>query len=186
MGLKGLILNQTIRIDDHYWGSGERKYWDDKTKDIHIDKATNTKVEGKRQKVQIRIPINSERPVKIGNKNNEFRSIPRSLEREIQTALENKETRERFVSELLTVLENFPTSLSSEERAKGILDRLSKHFDLEWTGQTTTTYAKEILKYYAQLYTDNQGLTYFLTIDQSKVEIGQNNGYARYFKRLPR
>jgi hypothetical protein len=186
MGLKGLISNQTIRIDDHYWGSQEQKKWDDNSRDIHIDKSTNTKVNGKRQKVQIRIPINSDRPIKIGNKNNELNTIPRSLEKEIKEALEDKETREAFVAELLRTLENFATYLDSETRAKDILDRLSKHFNLQWTGQTTATYAKEILKYYAQLYTDSDGLTYFLTIDKYKIEVGQNNGYARYFKRLPR
>jgi hypothetical protein len=186
MALKELISNQTIRIDDHHWGNREEKNWDDLSKDIHIDKSTNTKVNGKRQKLQIRIPINSDRPIKIGNKNDNIDSIPKSLEREIKQALENKNSREEFIGDLLNTLKEFPSSLDNEKRAKSILDRLSKHFDLEWTGEKTTTYAKDILKYYAQIYTDQSGLRYFLTIDKEKIEIGQNNGYARYFKKLPR
>lgn len=186
MALKGLIEKQTIRIDDHHWGNQEQKNWDDSSKDIHIDKSTNIKVDGKRQKLQIRIPINTNRPIKIGNKNNQIDSIPRSLEREIKQALEDKDSSEAFIGDLLDTLKSFPTSLDSEKRAKNILDRLSKHFDLEWTGEKTATYAKDILKYYAQMYADQKEISYFLTIDNQKIEIGQNNGYARYFKRLPR
>lgn len=186
MALKKLIDNQTIRIDDHNRGNREQKNWDDKSKDVHIDKSTNTKVNGKRQKVQIRIPINSDRPIKISNKNDQVISIPKSLEKEIIQALENKEKREAFVSDILNTLREFPSSLDNENRAKYILDILSKHFGLEWTGEKTATYAKDILKYYAQMYSDQNGLSYFLTIDNQKIEIGQNNGYARFFKRLPR
>lgn len=186
MALKGLIKNQTIRIDDHHWGNREQKNWDDSSKDIHIDKSTNTKVNGKRQKLQIRIPINSERPIKIGNKNGQIESIPKSIEREIKHALEDKETREAFIGDLLNTLKEFPSSLDNEKRAKDILDRLSKHFGLEWTGDKITKYAKDLLKYYGQTYTDEKGFSYFLTIDKQKIEIGQNNGYARYFKRLSR
>ena len=186
MALKGLILNQTIRIDDHHWGNQEQKDWDNSNKDIHIDKSTNTKVDGKRQKLQIRIPINTDRAIKIGNKNNQSEDIPRRLKKEIKQALKDKNTREVFISDLLKTLQGFPSSLDNEKRVKEILDRLSKHFDLEWTGVKTATYSKKILKYYAQMYTDQNGLSYFLTMDKQKIEIGQNNGYARYFKRLPR
>lgn len=108
MALKNLIDNQTIRIDDHKRGNREQKNWDDKSKDVHVDKSTNIKVNGKRQKVQIRIPINSDRPIKISNKNDQVISIPKSLEREIIQALENKEKREAFVSDILNTIREFP------------------------------------------------------------------------------
>jgi hypothetical protein len=185
MSLRKLIRNQTIRIDDHFWGNREQKNWDDPKKDVHIDKTTNVKVNGKRQKLQIRIPINSERPIKIGNKLDKMDSIPRGLEREIQDALENKVTRDAFIADLIKILEEFPSSLENEERAKNILDRLSKHFHLDWTGEKTATYARDALQYYAQTYSDSNGLLYFITIDKMKIEVGQNNGYAKYFKKYP-
>lgn len=147
MALKGLISNQTIRIDDHNWGCQEQKNWDDTSKDIHIDKSTNTKINGKRHKLQIRIPINTDRPIIIGNKTDQINIIPKKLEREIKKALEDKNSREVFISDLLEILKAFPSSLDSEERAKGILNRLSKHFGLEWTGEKITSYSKDILKY---------------------------------------
>lgn len=186
MALKAIISNQTIRIDDHQWGNKEQKNWDDKSKDIHIDKFTNTKVEGKRQQLQIRIPINSDRPIKITNKNEQLEAVPKNLDKEIRKALGNKDVREAFISDILKTLKDFPSLLDNERRASDILNRLSKHFGIEWTGETIATYTKDILQYYAQLYTDQNGLKYFLTVDRKKIEIGQNNGYARYFKRLPR
>lgn len=181
MALKGLIKNQTIRIDDHQWGSREQKNWDDRSKDIHIDKSTNTRINGKRQKLQIRIPINSERPIKIENKREKIDLIPKCLEREIKNALNNKETRESFITDLLHILNNFHSSLDNEKKAKDILDRLSSHFELKWTGDKTTSYAKDVLKYYSQKYTDEEEYSYYITIDNQKIEIGQNNGFKRFF-----
>ena len=43
MSIHTLIKNQTIMIDDHHWGVGEVKSWDDNSKDIHIDKKTQYK-----------------------------------------------------------------------------------------------------------------------------------------------
>jgi hypothetical protein len=67
MSLRKLIEGQKIIIDDHKRGSGEIKDWDNPANDIHIDKTTNFKVDGTRQALRIRVPINSERPIKIQN-----------------------------------------------------------------------------------------------------------------------
>ena len=67
MGLKSLIENQTIIIDDHKRGNREIKNWDDIQNDVHIDKKTNFRINGKKQNFRIRIPINSDRPIKIEN-----------------------------------------------------------------------------------------------------------------------
>ena len=60
MALKELINEQTVIIDDHKRGSREAKNWDDQSRDIHIDKTTNFPLDGKIQKLKIRIPINSD------------------------------------------------------------------------------------------------------------------------------
>ena len=92
MALKELIENQTIKIDDHKRGNREIKNWDNARSDIHIDKTTNFPLNGKRQKVRIKIPINSDRPISIENeRHQEVNEIPNRLKREIQQALENKQ-----------------------------------------------------------------------------------------------
>lgn len=186
MSLKNLIESQTIMIDDHLRGTNEKKNWDDQTKDIHIDKKTNRKIDGKRQSIHIRVPINSTRPIKIENNKGKLKEIPRQISREIKEAFEDKKTREAFINDVIETIENFPTILESEKRVQQVLENLSKHFDLDWSGEIISTYTNDALKYYAQLYFDKTGRQYFITVDKAKIEIGQNNGYARYFKRLPR
>lgn len=187
MSLKGLIDNQTIIIDDHKRGSREVKDWDDEKNDVHIDKTTNFPLNGKRQKVRIRIPINSQRPIKIENaKKGSIDEIPSQLQREIKKAFENNKKRNEFIAEVVNVLKDFKTSLSSEQRAKQILENLASHFDLNWNGEKITAYIEDILTSYTEVFEDKEGKTFFAKIDQDKIEIGQNSGYAKQFKKINR
>jgi len=178
MSIKGLIKNQTILIDDHKRGIGEVKEWDKSDIDVHIDKSTNFKVNGVRHKVRIRIPINSDLGISIDKINSKEIEIPSQLQKEINDAFNNKKIRERFVAELIDVLKNFKTILTNEERVRSILERLSKHFDLEWTERKIATYANDILQKYTEIYIDDQGEEYFITVEKDKIKIGQNNGYS--------
>jgi hypothetical protein len=187
MALKGLISNQTIIIDDHKRGSGEVKNWDDQTADVHIDKTTNFPFMGERQDVRIRVPINSERPIKIENaKKRKLDNIPRQLRREIQSAFEDKEKRESFINDIIEHIKNFHTILENEERVQQVLSNISKHFDLKWTNEKIVTYSKDALSLYIQRYTDNDGRQYFITVDDKKIKIGENNGYAKRQKHIKR
>lgn len=58
------------------------------------------------------------------------------------------------------------------EEQVNILDRLSNHFGLKWTGEKTASYAKDVLQYYAQIYTDQKEVIYYLTIDKQKLKLG--------------
>jgi hypothetical protein len=183
MSLKSLIENQIIMIDDHYRGANEWKNWDDQTKDIHIDKITYIKIEGKIQKIQIKVPINSSRPIKIINKRGKLNEIPHQISKEIKLAFEDKKRREAFLIDIIKVLKNFPTILENEKRVRKVLENLSKHFDLEWSGQIISIYTNEVLEYYAQLYFDKLGKEYFISVDKKRIEIGQKKGYSRFFKK---
>lgn len=187
MALKKLIENQTIIIDDHKRGSREVKKWDNLGMDVHIDKTTNHPLNGKIQEVRIRIPINSDRPISIENgKGKEIDNIPRKLLKEIQGALEDKQTRENFISEVMDVLDNFKTALSSEDRAKTILTRISKHFDLNWPTEIITNYVKDVLSVYTLVYEKENGDEYFAKLDKDKIELGQYSGYAKMTRKLNR
>ena len=187
MALNGLIKKQTIIIDDHKRGSQEVKNWDDPSSDIHIDKTTNFPLDGKRQKVRIRIPINSDRPIKIENgKRQELNEIPKKLYREIRKALKNKQIRNRFIFEIIDVLDNFETALSNVEKAKSILMRIAKHFGLDWPTETIINYAEDVLLAYTLVYQKNPKEEYFAKIDRHKIEIGQYCGYAKQLRKLNR
>ncbi|MDH7462592.1 hypothetical protein QEG73_14945 [Chitinophagaceae bacterium 26-R-25] len=181
MSLTNLIRDQIIIIDDHKRGNRESKHFDNTQNDVHIDKETNYPIDGKRQKIKIRIPINSERPIKIES-NRKSISIPRKLKKEITEAFENKDIRQRFIGDVLETLANFDSILSSEEKAQSVLSRLSKHFDLNWDNETISKYKDEILQAYTQFYIDKSGRKYFLKLDREQIVIGENSGYPRQFK----
>ncbi len=187
MALKGLIEKQTIIIDDHKRGSREVKNWDDLTADVHIDKTTNFPYNGERQDIRIKVPINSERPLKIENaKKKPLADIPRQLRREIQSAFQDKQKRESFIKDIIEHIKNFDTILESEKRVQQVLSNISKHFDLKWTNEKIATYSKDALALYTQTYTDDEGRQYLITVDTDKIKIGENNGYARHQKHIKR
>jgi hypothetical protein len=181
MGIKGLIDDQTIIIDDHKRGSGEIKNWDNKATDIHIDKFTNFPVDGKRQKVRIKIPINSDRDINIENRTGgTLNEIPRKLQKEIKKAFEDKTLRDRFITDVFYVVKNFDSILSDEEKAHQILKKLSKHFNLKWTEENIAIYSNGILNQYTELYTDQNRNMFFIQLNKEKITIGQdNNSYER-------
>jgi|AMWB02.1.fsa_nt_gi hypothetical protein len=181
MSLKGLIDNQTIIIDDHRRGMGEEKKWDDERTDIHIDKTTNYRLEGKRQKVRIRIPINSDRPLKIENQRGQYlEEIPRRMQKEISSAFEDTEVRERFMTDLIFVLKDFGSLLDSVEKLRVVFERLSKHFNLKWTEEKIIRYSQDVIKIYTELYRDEDGHSFFITVNRNRLKIGQKSGYARF------
>jgi hypothetical protein len=187
MALKGLIEKQTIIIDDHKRGSREVKNWDDSTADVHIDKTTNYPVNGERQNIRIKVPINSERPLKIENaKKKQLDDIPRQLRKEIQDAFEDKQKRENFIKDIVEHIKNFNTILESETRVRQVLSNISKHFDLEWTKEKIATYTNDILSLYTQTYTDENGRQFYITVDNEKIKIGENSGLTRHQKYIKR
>lgn len=116
MRLRSLIKNQVLSIDDHKWGCQEDKNWDIQHCDIHVDKKTNYPIKGKIREVQIKIPINSNRPIEItdkikGNKSN-LDDIPRNLKKEIENAFSNDKIRKAFVIDVYDVLINFSSKIS--------------------------------------------------------------------------
>ncbi|WP_040433003.1 hypothetical protein [Chlorobium ferrooxidans] len=187
MALKALIDKQKIIIDDHKRGSREVKNWDDKTADVHIDKSTNFPVNGERQDIRIRVPINSDRPIIIENaKKKKLKEIPSQLKREIQRAFEDKQGRESFIKDIIEHIKNFDTILSSEDRVRQVLSNISKHFGLDWNNEIIATYTDDILSLYTQNYTDDNGRQYFITVDKEKIQIGENNGYVRHQRHIKR
>ena len=182
MSLKNLIKKQTIIIDDHKRGTGEIKNFDNPENDVHIDKETNFPINGRKQRVKIRIPINSDKPIKIES-NRQKISIPKSLDKEIRMAFENQKIRDAFISDVLKTLENYETALNSEEQAIVILKRLSKHFDLKWDTRTIKEYCKDALSVYTQFYKDDQNKKFFIKLEEDKITIGENNGYTKAQKK---
>lgn len=182
MSLKPLIKNQTIIIDDHKRGTREIKNWDSKWEDVHIDEKTHHKIDGQKHWVSIKIPINTDQPISASYKNPRKQNIqiPRQLNKEIKNAFNNSATRAAFIEDLLVVLENFDSTLSSLEKVRDTMKRITKHFDLDWTDQDIRKYINNYLVEYTQLCKDSEGIEYIMTIDKYKIRLGS----AKEFDRL--
>ena len=180
MSLKPLINKQTIIIDDHKRGVGEVKNWDDPAADIHIDKTTKYPIDGKKQAVRIRIPINSNRPIRVETAKVKKQSeVPNQLKREIIKAFSNRNTRGRFIADVLDILKDFESKSSNEDKARETLEKLSGHFDLEWTGDTIKTFVKDALDTYTETYIDEKGELYYITIDKKKIKLADLDSRAK-------
>ncbi|MFY7671885.1 hypothetical protein ACOSP6_12430 [Tenacibaculum sp. MEBiC06402] len=186
MSLKPLINNQSLIIDDHKWGAREEKDWDKNSSDIHIDKTTKFPIDGKKQDVRIKIPINSDRRITISSKRSKISEVPKKLRKEINDAFENKKTRDSFIKDLIPILENFSSNLDSVERAKEVLNRISKHFDLDWSTQTIENYIDGALFELTQVYLDNDKKQYYITLNKKKIKISDVDRWIRQRKNIRR
>jgi len=174
--LKSLLKKQTLSIDDHLWGAGEVKDWDGKEKDIHLEKETTYPIEGKIQCVIIKVPLNSERPIKIENKDTKKDiDIPRKLKEEIQAAFDDTKIRKNFINDLEKELKNYSSILSNEEKAHKALKNISKHFGLNWTERKSSMYDHENGKRirYTELYNDIDEKIYYITINKERIQLGE-------------
>ena len=131
MKLRPLIENQSVFIDAHGHEREDITFSDERF-DIHLHKKTKYRVEGSIQEVNIRIPLNSTRPVKITNARNREMEVPRKLVKEIQDAFENIVLRERFVEEVKKILEDYFHVFWDKELAKTVMSRIGNFFGLEW------------------------------------------------------
>lgn len=186
MSLRPLINNQSLIIDDHKWGAKEEKNWDKSSTDVHIDKKTKYPIDGKKQDVRIRIPINSDRNISVEIKRDKNSEVPSRLRKEIIEAFENKKKRDAFIKELIPILENFSSNLDSLEKAESVLKRISKHFDLDWTSQKIENYIRGSLLELTQVYEDENRKQYYITLDRNKIKISDVDRWTRQRKNIRR
>ena len=163
MSLKPLIKDQTIRIDDHLQDGRIPHRWDG-DRDIHIDKTTNN---GK-DKVRIKIPLNSDREITVINAKEEIDGIPRKIQKEITKALSNKKIREEFVDSVLEVVQRFGANIENKEHAKQIVNRISKHF-----GESRILIDEYIDQKYIQIREDKYCNLFFYRLSNNDLTIGQ-------------
>lgn len=178
--MKTLINNQVLRIDDHHRGAKEAKTFDKSSSDVHLEKITKAKVDGKRIQVKIKAPLNSERPIQITGDNQNLNKIPRKLKKEIQKAFSNKEKRDKFIKDVAENLNNYESILEDEEKVRKSLERLGNHFDLNWTGKEISSFVNGKLVKRTELYNDKDEKIYFATIDSKYMTIGELDGYSKH------
>lgn len=144
--MRELIPNQSIRIDNHRRGGGGIDYYDDPANDIHLDKTVYDDRK-KNGTYHICVPLNSDRPVTINRDEN--LDLPRRLAREIQRAFADQSRRERFVEELMGILEQYPILEANDnenddfDRIYDAMRRIADCFDLGWNDELVEKYVRQ-------------------------------------------
>lgn len=160
-----ILEKQSIRIDDHHWGTREEKNWDKSSRDIHFEKSTQTRIDGKKRTVKIKIPLNSDRPIRIDDGKQSYGEVPRILLKEINDAFEDPLLRFNFVSNIYDVLLNFKSNTEDREKAKVALKKIAAAFGLLWNDEMIRS---QINKYSVKLKNGDE--KYQISIDKSKIE----------------
>jgi hypothetical protein len=189
MSLQALIKEQFIIIDNgHQRGTNLPIEWE--KRDIHIDKHTNFKINGKLQRFTIKLPINSDRRYTIMGMRNTH-EIPKRVRKEVEKALEDVQTRASFVEDLVVRLKE--ASLHGiGEKAEETLERLAKHFELHWTNEEIKRYIGGTLVSVTRIYKNEDNKEFYEKITKPKnsekatLEIGENSGYAKKANRIGR
>jgi hypothetical protein len=181
MSLKPILDRQIIKVDNHQWGTNLPNDWKDKNQDVHIDKTTkNYKLEGKPLTVRIKIPINSDRPITCLINGKKSNNIPQGLLNEIQSILSDKQARQPFVDDLVDTIKNYDKIMATKENASKALNRLAKHFELEWTEDEITTYLNNKLKAITHIFRDNASKQYFINFNQQNIKLGEIDPWSRH------
>ncbi|HEY8784501.1 MAG TPA: hypothetical protein VIM16_22940 [Mucilaginibacter sp.] len=177
--LNKLIDDQKIIIDAHKWGTGENISWDKSSNDIHIDKRTNRRIKNQEIVAHIKIPINSDHDISVEIVNNVrkpkqlLEPAERQIISEIRKALSNRKVREEFINSLIDTLQNYPTNLSSPERAEAVMRRLAKHFGLSEELKNTLIELSfgRIASISAML--SGHGKNFFINLNRENITIGE-------------
>ena len=83
------------------------------------------------------------------------------------------------MKDVVDVLKDFDSTLSDETKARETLEKLSKHFDMKWTGKKIATMVDDTLSIYTQTYSDENKKLYYATIDERKIEFGEVRAGSR-------
>lgn len=151
--MKRLLLNQTIRIDDHQRITPHD--WYNTRLDVHLHKVV---YENKRQ-YDIRVPLNSSKDttICISGRPNE---IPHGkIITEIKKVLDNKETRTKFLDEVCKCLITDFQWKYDEAECEAIMIKIANAFNCDFTSDLSVLHKKYIRK-----MTDGER-TYQIVID---------------------
>jgi len=186
--MKALINHQSIRIDNHRRGTGQPSNWDDASADIHVDKRTNRRFGGKQVKVIIKLPINSDSEPTFEIRNSPNQSFKRTLTKEINDALRDKEKRNRFTKELVDIIKNYNSVMSEREKAQLAVKRIARALDLEdEIFREMRTYINDELLSFTTIHREGARF-YFISLEQAQIRVGELDGpfVLRFIYRITR
>ena len=178
MALIKLIKNQKITIDDHKRGCGEVNDWNNKAADIHIHKETNDGADS----IVVKIPLNDDnRKVQIYNRrrNKKLQEVPGWLRKEVESALNNVNTRKAFIENVVENLRNYnwPNYHRSQsdyvQGIRALVTRIANAFDLELTEEMTELWSNVGLIKYTHILVSKSNRKFRLELTRQRMKLGE-------------
>ena len=175
MSLVSLIKDQVIKIDDHLWGTKEPKSFNGKNKDVHLDKRTNFKMNGKLQHVIIKISLNNDRKISVTINNKKTGEIPKKLINEIQNTLtQDDHLTRKFFEDVAQVIGNYESFLTDEIKCIDVFDRIAKNFGLTKTGNEI--FNSGSLYQNTFKHSEYPKNTFLVKMSKNSIKIGEKSG----------
>lgn len=172
MGIQRLLHNQKILIDNHQRGSRTPNNWDNPSSDVHIDKC----IKSNKDSYKIKIPINSNRPITINNKNN--KNVPKWLKKEICDSFKDDSIRGSFVNYICKAIDAFnSTTLTPKQKAMQAIGNVRRAFELPIPRYV---FKNDIKRFYAGLYMYNAHY-YYVILKGGYILCSLNEGKWKRF-----
>jgi len=163
--MKQLINNQRVKFDSHDAGSGQAKRWGD---GIHMHKYFLT---GRRRKITIKIPIDSNAPIEFGRNYNNDPEISQ-IRNEIRRALRPGNTRQGFIKKIVNTIETWLGDEVTERIVRNAARQIAKEFDLK------QDFEKEVISYASNKHIINYTSFHFENRGRRLYRISQGKGYV--------
>lgn len=167
--MKPLIRNQRIRIDSHQWGDGRPM----DISAVHIHKSTKQPIpiNGKRQHVEIEIPLTEDAAPYIYTPQKELDKIPRQLKEEIEEALRNPKRLIEFAKEVAQTLSNYYEL--TEMQLFEALKRVASCAGIKWDAEDIHSIYDGVWSniYHLQLHDTEDHKWYCLTLNGRGLQI---------------
>ena len=174
MNVSPLIKGQKVGIDPHKLGVSVD--WDDPTSDIHLHKETDGKNTKKKEKYEIKIPLNlndSNREITVKWDNNTNQEIPQQIKKEVQKAFKDKTITAAFVKDVVEAVKNYNDKTKTQEhRARQAMGNIKKAFGLDIPRATIKGWIRNSLKLYSQLF-EVKGTNYYVILTKDLFVIGE-------------
>ena len=170
--IKSLVSDQKVYVEPH--GHSEIKTFFDPKYDFHLHKQTKRKINGKYVTVDIRIPLNSSREIRISCGGTKRSDIPRRLKKEINCALSDEIVRTRLIDDLKEVLKGYPEDFNNVEVLKQCVSRIGKAFgfnDLEQNLNIVFSRSTNRVHKFVAEFPDEGNHIYNITLTKNRFSI---------------
>ncbi len=105
--------------------------WDASHQDIHLDKDTEYKIDGRKQRIRIKLSLNSDRPISITTRHKRELEIPNSLKKEVQNVFQDGGFRKKIVAQLSDILDNYPSKiLENQQKLEIVIEKICIAFGI--------------------------------------------------------